>query len=138
MGGAGAGWDDLVRAALEARQRAYAPYSGFTVGAAVAAADGRVFTGANVENASYSLAICAERAAVITAVSAGARELVALAVATGASPPAMSCGSCRQTVAEFAHDLRGFAVLTVNDRGERLETTLADLLPLPFLGRDLA
>lgn len=123
--------DELVAAALTARARAYAPYSQFSVGAAVRARDGRVFEGANMENASYGLAICAERAAVVAAVMAGARDLEAVAIASSISPPASPCGMCRQTLAEFAHDLR---VILVNDRGERADTTLAELLPRPFRG----
>ena len=122
---------ELWRVALDARAHAYAPYSHFRVGAAVRTADGRVFAGSNVENASYGLSVCAERAAVVAAVNAGARELVAVAVATGASPPAGPCGMCRQTLAEFALDL---PVTLVNDRGERIDTTLATLLPLAFHG----
>jgi len=126
--------DELVRLALEARARAYAPYSGFRVGAAVRAADGRVFCGANVENASYGLSVCAERAAVIAAVAAGARGLSAVAVASGTSPPVTPCGMCRQTLAEFARDL---PITLVNEAGERVELTLAALLPRAFLADDL-
>ena len=127
--------DDLIPLALSARQRAYAPYSSYQVGAAVRTADGRVFLGANVENASYGLAICAERAAVVGAVLAGARELVAVAVATQSSPPVAPCGMCRQTLAEFSRDL---VVLLVNERGEEVRTTLDELLPLAFRSDDLA
>ena len=126
--------DELVRAALDARARAYAPYSGYAVGAALRARDGRVFTGANVENASYGLSVCAERSAVVQAVAAGARELDALAVATTSSPPAAPCGMCRQTLAEFARDL---PIALANDRGEVVHVTLAELLPRAFRGEDL-
>jgi len=127
--------DELVARALEARRNAYAPYSRFAVGAAVRASDGRIFAGANVENASYGLAICAERNAVAQAVSAGARELVELAVATQTSPPSAPCGMCRQTLAEFARDL---PITLVNEAGERSRTTLGALLPQAFRGEDLA
>jgi cytidine deaminase len=127
--------DELVRLALEARAHAYAPYSGFAVGAAVRTRDGRVFTGANVENASYGLSICAERSAVAAAVNAGARELAAVAVATSTSPPAAPCGMCRQTLAEFARDL---PIALANDKGEVVHTTLGELLPRAFRGEDLA
>ena len=125
---------ELVRAALAARARAYAPYSSFAVGVALAARDGRVFTAANVENASYGLSLCAERNAVVAAVLAGARDLEAIAVATATSPPAAPCGMCLQTLAEFADDL---AVVLVNDRGERRDTSLQALLPQAFRPRDL-
>lgn len=126
--------DDLVARALDARRGAYAPYSGYSVGAVVQAVDGRLFSGANVENASYGLSICAERSAVAAAATAGARELRRIAIATGSSPPAAPCGMCRQTLAEFAHDLE---IVLCNDRGERVQTTLAALLPLAFRGVDL-
>jgi cytidine deaminase len=96
--------------------------------------DGRIFTGANVENASYGLSLCAERAAVAAAVNAGARELAAIAVATQSSPPAAPCGMCLQTLAEFAIDL---SVILVNDRGQRVDRTLVELVPFAFRPRDL-
>jgi cytidine deaminase len=125
---------ELVHAAHEARKKAYAPYSHYSVGAAVRARDGRVFSGANVENASYGLSICAERSAVVAAVMAGVRDLAAVAVATASSPPAAPCGMCRQTLAEFSRDL---AVTLVNDRGETAHTTLDELLPRAFRGEEL-
>ena len=126
--------DELVRLALDARERAWAPYSKFRVGAALRTADGRVFTGANVENASYGLCVCAERSAVVTAVSAGAREIVEIAIAAAVSPPAAPCGMCRQTLSEFARDL---PITLVNEVGERVSTSLAELLPRAFRGDDL-
>src|SRR5262245_28508295 len=92
---------ELVAAARAARERAYAPYSAFLVGAALRTADGRLFVGANVENASYGLSVCAERTAILAAVNAGAREVRAIAVSTDLDPPAAPCGMCRQTLAEF-------------------------------------
>jgi len=120
---------ELVRAARAVRDNAYAPASRFRVGAAVRAADGRIFVGCNVENASYGLTLCAERAAVCAAVAAGARELVAVAVVTGLDEPAGPCGACRQVLAEFG---AGMTVVLAG-HGERLrQTTLAELLPDPF------
>ncbi len=91
--------DELVSAARAAREKAYAPYSRYQVGAAVQTVEGRVFTGCNIENASYGLSICAERTAIFAAVAAGAREITAVALVTadGGTP----CGACRQVLAEF-------------------------------------
>ena len=91
----------LARKAIDASQRAYAPYSKFKVGAALLAEDGRVFTGCNVENASYGLTNCAERTAVFKAVSEGATRFAAIAIAGGVGDVAMPCGACRQVLAEF-------------------------------------
>jgi len=104
------------------------------VGAAVLAG-GEVFAGVNVENASYGLTLCAERAAVAGAVAGGARRIEAVAVASGASPPAPPCGMCLQTLAEFAGP--GLVVILVGSRGSRLETTLGALLPTGFSRRHL-
>ncbi len=120
---------ELVQAALKARERAYAPYSGYRVGAALLCGDGRVFTGCNVENASYGLSICAERVAVFKAVSAGCRDFAAIAVAGSDEDFCRPCGACRQVLAEFAPDLR---VLTADRTGRWSEHTLAQLLPEAF------
>jgi cytidine deaminase len=119
--------DQLVRVAREARERAYAPYSRYRVGAALLTADGVVVTGCNVENASYGLSCCAERAAVFAAVAAGHRKFVALAVATsnGAAP----CGACRQVLREFAPNLA--IHLASSDRRVRTHR-LGELLPDSF------
>ena len=119
----------LARAARAARRRAYAPYSRFQVGAAVRAG-GRIFSGANVENASYGATLCAERAAVAAAVSAGARRLEAVAVASGTAPPTPPCGICLQVLAEFAGP--ELPVSLAGARGAVVQTTLGELLPRGF------
>lgn len=117
----------LIQAAMAARAQAYAPYSHYKVGAALLMPDGRIFTGVNVENASYGLTICAERTAVFKAVSEGYREFLAIAVATeNAGSP---CGACRQVLAEFAGDV---PVWLVDAAGNGRETTLYTLLPDHF------
>ena len=125
----------LIEAAIDARQLAYARYSNYQVGAAILCADGELITGCNVENASYGLTICAERVAVFTAVAAGQREFVALAIATkDAGAP---CGACRQVLSEFARDLP--ILLVATDRPEKIEaTTLDELLPMRFQFEDQA
>jgi cytidine deaminase len=120
--------DRLIEAAVAVRGNAYAPYSGYRVGAAVLAADGRVFTGCNVENASYGLGVCAERHAVAAAVAAGCRDLVAIAVVTSSAPPASPCGACRQVLAEFGN----LDVVLANLDGDRRTATVAGLLPDAF------
>jgi len=124
--------EGLVRQAAAARERAYAPYSGYKVGAALLGKSGRVYTGCNVENAVYPLCTCAERTAVVKAVSEGEREFVALAVVTrnGGAP----CGSCRQTLREFGEDI---VVLIADTTGACRETTVAELLPASFGAVDL-
>ena len=122
-------WEPLVAAARAARERAYAPYSRYLVGAAVVTADGTIFAGANVENGLPTLAACAERVAIATAVAAGHRDFRAVAVVTESSPPARPCGLCRQMMAEFVRDV---PILCTNPEGERVETSLAALLPDAF------
>jgi cytidine deaminase len=119
----------LIVEATAVRQRAYAPYSSYLVGAAVLTADGRVFTGCNVENASYGLSMCAERNALAAAVAAGCRAFAAIAVVTASHPPASPCGACRQVLAEFGD----IPVILANMGGERRSTTVGDLLPDAFL-----
>jgi cytidine deaminase len=123
---------ELVAKAIEARENAYAPYSNYKVGVALLGKSGRVYTGCNVENAVYPLVTCAERTAVVKAVSEGERKFVALAVATenGGSP----CGSCRQVLREFGEDI---VVLIADVEGNTRETKVADLLPDSFSRKDL-
>jgi cytidine deaminase len=119
--------ETLIQAAIEARKSAYAPYSGYRVGAAALATSGRLFSAGNIENASYGLTVCAERAAIFKAVSEGEREIRVLAVATeDGAPP---CGACRQVLFEFGMDAR---VLLSDTRGTVRERTLAELLPEAF------
>jgi cytidine deaminase len=121
----------LIEQAERARERAYAPYSRYQVGAALLAG-GHIYPGANIENATYGLTICAERAAVAGAVMAGVHNIEAVAVVTSSSPPAAPCGMCLQTLREFSGDPRALRVLLVNTAGERRDFTLADLLPYGF------
>jgi len=120
--------DKLVSAAIEVREQAHAPYSDYAVGAAVLTSDGRVFTGCNVENASYGLSVCAERHAIAAAVASGQSEFIGLAVATQSDPPAAPCGACRQVLAEFGD----FQVVLAGLDGSFRTTCVADLLPLAF------
>ena len=120
--------DALVDAARAARTRAYAPYSGFAVGAAALAVD-RIFTGGNLENASYPVSVCAERNAVAAMLDGGASRLDAIAIVTDATSPTPPCGACRQVLWEF-----GPSAIIVSETldGERLVWALDDLVPAPF------
>ncbi|HEX9121865.1 MAG TPA: cytidine deaminase [Actinomycetota bacterium] len=126
--------DDLVEAAKAARANAYAPYSNFSVGAAVLAG-GRIFAGVNVENASYPQGICAERAAVFAAVAAGHRQIDAVAVAAGNDDITPPCGGCRQVLNEFGPDM---LVVSESAGGHRKRWRLSVLLPDAFGPADLA
>ncbi len=118
----------LLDLAIEARKRAYCPYSRFPVGAALLCADGTVVTGSNVENAVNGLSLCAERVAVFNAISEGKRDFVRIAVACGGDH-CRPCGACRQVLYEHAPDLE---ILMGNPNGEFQRTTIRDLLPDPF------
>ena len=129
--------EKLVELSKEAMLRAYAPYSGYQVGAALLCADGSVYLGCNIENASYTPTVCGERTAIFKAVSEGKREFTAIAICggkngviTGAFPP---CGVCRQVMREFCDD--DFTVYLVNAEGFAT-VTLADLLPYSFSAKE--
>jgi len=120
---------ELLGAARKARGNARATYSGFKVGAALESRDGRVFTGCNVENATYGLTVCAERVALWKALSEGARRFRAVAVVTGAARTTPPCGACRQLLWEYCGNV---AVHLANLRGKAQSHPLAELLPHPF------
>lgn len=126
---------ELVEAAQMAREQAYAPYSDFTVGAAVLGGSGSVYTGCNVENASYGLTVCAERVAAFKAVSAGEREITAVAVVS--EPGATPCGACRQVLVEFTSQPEQVDIIVVNGQGDERFYTLGQLLPANFTGQEL-
>lgn len=124
-------WAPLSTAARAARERSHSPYSRFAVGAALLAEDGTIFAGTNVENRSYGLALCAERAAVAAAVTAGRRRFRALLVIADATPPAPPCGLCRETLAEFCGP--ELEIRLVNLAGESRDFRLGELFPEPFV-----
>ena len=122
----------LVAAARKARMNAHAPFSGFQVGAALETAAGLIITGCNVENATYGLTICAERVAVVKAISEGERKFVRIAIVADTDSPTPPCGACRQILWEFGGDLE---IVLANLKEIKGVHRLADLLPLPFDGR---
>lgn len=127
-------YDDLLRVARDVRERAHAPFSNFRVGAAIRTADGRVFSGCNVESSSYGLSICAERTALVKAVSEGGGEILEVAIIADTDVPCPPCGACRQLL----HDLGPRArVVMSNLEGDVQESTVAELLPGAFVARYL-
>ena len=120
---------ELCRKAMDMLCRAYAPYSRFTVGAALECADGTVFTGCNIENAAYSPTVCAERVAIFSAVSAGYHDFKRIAIA-GRTDYCVPCGVCRQVMREFCND--DFEIICLNGQGESRRFRLGDLLPFSF------
>jgi cytidine deaminase len=122
----------LAAAAREARKRAQAPYSNFKVGAALQAADGRIFTGCNIESSSYGLTICAERVALFKALSEDAKGFTRLLVVSDTEPPASLCGACRQLLWDYAP---GLEIIMLGKSGQPVTMTLEELLPRAF-GRD--
>ena len=123
----------LIEAAIEAREKAYVPYSGFKVGAALLSKSGKIYQGSNIENASYGLCNCAERTAIFKAVSEGERQFEALAVAGDTIGPIAPCGACRQVIAEFGIPV----IIMANLKGESRQVYLTELLPFAFMPSDL-
>ena len=130
----GPGDEELIRVASLARQRAHAPYSKYKVGAAIRTKRNKVHSGANVENASYGLTVCAERTAAFAAVNAGDAGFDAIAIVIDDERLPTPCGACRQVLAEFAPEMR---VILGTTGGKRKVTTLRELLPDPFLPENL-
>lgn len=128
----------LIETARQAGEKAYAPYSGFRVGAAALGADGRIYTGCNVENSSYGLTNCAERTAVFKSVSEGNRKFRAVAIYADTDQFCSPCGACRQVMAEFGRDI---FVVQCNNHGEYIISTIKELLPGGFsagiLGKEI-
>ncbi|MGE5389667.1 MAG: cytidine deaminase [Deltaproteobacteria bacterium] len=122
--------EELVAAAEAAREQAYAPYSGFRVGAALLTGEGRVYTGANVENASYGLTVCAERIAVFKAVTSGERDFSMIALAGSGQGYIYPCGACLQVLVEFAPSLK---VIITDEKRQRKEYNLNEMLPRHFV-----
>lgn len=121
--------DELIAAAWDARENAYAPYSNFHVGAALLAGDGKIFPGCNVENISYGLTNCAERVAMGAAIAAGVRSFEKVVVVADTAQPISPCGACRQVLAEF-----GVKTVILASRTERVEFSLDELLPRACTG----
>ncbi|MBQ9980726.1 MAG: cytidine deaminase [Oscillospiraceae bacterium] len=122
-------YKELIDIAADSQWMAYAPYSGFRVGAAIECSDGTVFTGCNIENAAYACTICAEQVAVSKAVSMGRRDFIRIAIISDGDDYCMPCGSCRQVLQEFAPEIE---LLCANKDGKYVCYGLKDLLPAPF------
>lgn len=125
----------LTIIANEMLEMAYVPYSKFPVGAALLTKDGKIFSGCNIENASFSLTNCAERTAIFKAVSEGVRDFEKLIVTANTTGPVSPCGACRQVIAEFCEP--GMPVILTNKTGDVFETTVAELLPGAFTEKDM-
>ena len=127
---------ELIKKALEARELAYCPYSNFKVGAAALFEDGKIYTGCNVENASFGATNCAERTAIFKGVSEGARVLKAMALVWDLNSYTYPCGICRQVIVEFAED-KDIKIFIVKSEDDYIETTLDEILPGSFTKKDL-
>jgi coenzyme F420-0:L-glutamate ligase/homotetrameric cytidine deaminase len=128
------GYDNLIEAARQAAKDAHAPYSGFSVGAALLSCSGRIYSAANIENAASGASICAERAALARAISSGEKEFEAIAIAGNSIEPVSPCGICRQSLIEFGSDI---VVIMANEKGDAVTATVAELLPRAFTDKCL-
>lgn len=126
--------EKLIKMAIEAREKAYVPYSGFKVGAALLTKEGKVFTGCNIESASYSPTICAERTAIAKAVSEGYRDIDTIAIVGSLEKISYPCGVCRQMIREFGEDIK---IIVAKSAEEYKEYTIGELLPESFGPEDL-
>jgi len=124
----------LVRQAIQARNNAYAPYSKFSVGAAVLGTDGKIYTGCNIENVSYGMTMCAERTALFKMVSEGCTKFAAIAIVAGENATdGAPCGACRQVMGEFADGLENTEVILASLNGNYIVETVASIMPYPFV-----
>lgn len=127
-------YNELIKAARKAKKYSYSPYSKFRVGAAVLTKSGKIYTGCNIENSSYSLTVCAERTALFKAISEGERKFVAIAVSTDEKGFTTPCGACRQVISDLAGDID---VILANGSRKELKLKMKDLLPHPFTPKNL-
>lgn len=121
----------LIEAAQKAKEHSYSPHSKFRVGAAIITQSGKIYTGCNIENSSFSLTICAERTAIFKAVSEGQRKFAAIAIVTDLKDPIPPCGACRQVLMDMAGDID---VIIAGNKGDNIVSKLSKLLPMPFDG----
>lgn len=126
--------DELFKAALEVQKNAYVPYSDFPLGAAVLTEEGEIYTGVNIENASFGLSNCAERSAIFNAVSHGQKNIKALLLVSSTERPVTPCGACRQVIKEFADDIE---IIMMTDKGKELTMKSSELLPGAFTEEDM-
>ena len=122
-------WNRLIEVAWQSREHAYAPYSGFRVGAAVETQSGRVYGGCNIENVSFGLTNCAERTAMFQAIANGEQDLVRMVICADTPEPIAPCGACRQVMVELGPQME---VLLINLSGKQIHTTVVDLMPYSF------